>query len=148
MLGESVQVVSGDLIAVAAIVIGFGMTAMMFRTQRELWVKENHPDWPLWLACADYLIIVSVVLAIVTVVLILWAPAVTANRRAAAAAASVAALILQAGYIPAVFAHYRIWFGVNRAGDRQAGEPAERAIVYLTIAFAAVAFLTIFCQQR
>jgi hypothetical protein len=61
------------------------------------------------------------------------------------------AVVLQIGYIPAIMAHYRIFFGKQRRAhhvDRVAGEPAERVFVLLTVAIAVFAFMFIFCQQR
>jgi hypothetical protein len=46
---------TGDLIAASAIVVGFGVTAVMFRLQRELYVLEALKVRVLWLAWAHYL---------------------------------------------------------------------------------------------
>lgn len=132
--------VSGDLIAAAALIVGFAVTVIMFRVQRELWVQENHPDWPNWLAWSDYLILGSVVLAISSLVVILFLPPLTPTRRAIGAASCVSAIILQAGYIPGILAHYRIEIGRHKIGDREKGEPIERAFVYASVALSLIAF--------
>jgi hypothetical protein len=52
----------GDLIAIAAIVIGFVLTVIMFRVQRELYMRDKgEPNWVPW---ADWLIIVSLFLVL------------------------------------------------------------------------------------
>jgi hypothetical protein len=53
---------ASELIAVSAIVVGFGVTAIMFRVQRELYVYEQLKIKTLWLSWADYLILGSVAL--------------------------------------------------------------------------------------
>lgn len=106
-----------DLIAVAAMIVGFGSVVIMFRVQRELWVQHHHPDWPTWTAWADRLIFASVAIAVALVVAPLLAfPLVSRWREALAAASCVSAIILQVGYIPAVLAHYRIGIGATRTG--------------------------------
>jgi hypothetical protein len=104
----------GDLIAVAALIVGFAVTVIMFRVQRELWVQERHPKWPNWLSWSDYLIVTSVIFAIFALIVLLVIPGITQYRRALAAGSCVAAIILQAGYIPGILAHYRIEIGRHR----------------------------------
>lgn len=138
----------GDLIAVAAIIVGFGLTVIMFRVQRELDVQENRPKWPTWLAWSDYLIIVSVALALCFAIIPLLAlPPLTRLTEALASAACVGAVILQAGYIPGILAHYRIEIGSDRKGDRDKGEPAEKWIVRVSFTVAAIGIIFAFCQH-
>src|SRR5689334_14674945 len=104
-----------DFIAVSAIVVGFGVTAIMFRVQRELYVLETLKIEFLWLAWADYLILVSIMLAVLGATLpLLIVPAPSEKLIALAAASCIAALILQAGYVPSILAHYRIELGARR----------------------------------
>ena len=119
-----------DLIAVSAIVVGFSVTAIMFRIQRELYVLEILKLKILWLAWADYLILGSVFLAVfgATVPLLLW-PVASDELLALATASCAAAVVLQAGYIPSILAHYRIELGAQRKGPRARGEPTERYFV-------------------
>lgn len=133
----------GDLIAVAAIIFGFGITVFMFRIQREIWVKDHRPYWPNWLACSDYLILASIGLAFLALTFLIASPGRSARREALASAACVAALVLQLGFIPAILAHYRIEIGAKRGGYRQKGEPAERRIVGASSAIAAIVFTSV-----
>lgn len=137
-----------DLIAAAAVIVGFGVTVFMFRVQRELYVLEVLEEKRLWLAWADYLIIGSVSLAVFGVILPLLAtPAVSANLVAWSASLCVAAVVLQAGYIPSILAHYRIELGARREGPRAKGEPIERRLVIMTAIAALAAFsLTIWLR--
>jgi hypothetical protein len=92
---QSARLLSGDFIAVGAILVGFGLTVIMFRLQRELDVQEQHPQWRTWLAWSDYLILASMLLAVFFVVLpVLAFPAVTRMREALASAACISAIIL------------------------------------------------------
>jgi len=126
-------------LTVASILSGFGISVLMFRIQRELHMRERHPDSPNWLAWADYLVIGSVTLSLLFVVLPLVAfPAPGKNALALAAGSCAAATILLAGYPPAILDHYRIEIGANRKGEGNKGEPIEKALVLLA-AFIAVA---------
>jgi hypothetical protein len=132
---------ASNLIAVSAIVIGFSVTAIMFRVQRELFVFETLKIKLLWLAWADYLILASVALAVLGATIpLLVSPKPSSALIAVAAASCIAALVLQAGYIPAILAHYRIEMGSTREGPRAKGEPAERVFVIGAFAVAAVTF--------
>ena len=46
-----------------ALISGFGVTVFMFRIQRELQVRTQHPYWPNWLAWADYLVLGAILIA-------------------------------------------------------------------------------------
>lgn len=123
---------AGEIIGTAAIIIGFALTVIMFRVQRELHVQENHSDWPNWLAWADYLIVAALLLATAAIVIVLLASSVPGRETAGwPLAMCVAALFLQVGYVPAILAHYRIEIGRNRTGPRHKGEPAERLWVFI-----------------
>ena len=127
--------------AVSAIVVGFGVTAIMFRVQRELFVYEQLKIKTLWLSWADYLILGSVVLAVFgATVPLLVAPGPPQGLLALAASSCVAAVILQAGYVPSILAHYRIELGARREGHRAKGEPVERRFVIGTTLLAAASF--------
>ncbi|HLK09063.1 MAG TPA: hypothetical protein VKV30_14000 [Candidatus Angelobacter sp.] len=129
----------GDLIAVSAIVIGFGVTAIMFRVQREIHMGEEQNEVK-WIAWSDWLIFGSVLLALFLAVI----PLLAFSYRSFAAAACTAAIILQAGYIPAILAHYRIDIGRGRDIKdlpRERGEPAEKWIVCVSGIVALVFFI-------
>jgi hypothetical protein len=68
-----------------------------------------------------------------------------------ASAAGAAAIVLEAGYIPSILAHYRIWFGKDRQKKgvlREPGEPAEMGFIILTSVLAAFTFAFVLCQQH
>jgi uncharacterized RDD family membrane protein YckC len=103
----------------------------------------------LWLPWADWLILIAVLLCVAFVTALL--ARVTPLRIAIASATGAAAIVLEAGYIPSILAHYRTFFGKQRAKDqlpRERGEPAEMAFVILTGVAAVIAFGLVFCQQR
>ncbi len=56
-------------LTVASILTGFSISVFMFRIQRELSVRDRHPEWPNWLAWADYLIMGSITLSVSLVIL-------------------------------------------------------------------------------
>jgi hypothetical protein len=49
---------------VASMLSGFGMSVFMFRIQRELRVRDDHPEWQNWLAWADYLILAAILVSL------------------------------------------------------------------------------------
>lgn len=114
-------VVRDDILAtIGAVIVGFGITAFVFRIQREL--QQDEAGRVSWIPWADRLLIGVVTVAILLVLFPialaggdsrLWA---AGRLPAAACSGSVVAL---AGYIPALLAHYRflprrIWPGLNQ----------------------------------
>lgn len=141
---------SAEIISASAIVAGFGVTSIMFRIQRELYVFEVLKIKTLWLAWADYLVLSSVALAVFggTVPLIA-VPRTPRSVLAVAAASCVAALVLLAGYVPSILAHYRIGLGATREGPRAQGEPVERRFVVGSLICAVASFtVTLLLQLR
>jgi hypothetical protein len=140
-----------DLVAIAAMIFGFGIVVIMFRVQRELWVQEHYPKWETWTSWADWLILASIPLVgCLTIFSLLAFPRMRLGE-ALAAASCGSAVVLQIGYIPAIMAHYRIFFGMQRRKDgipRDRGEPAEKVFVILTVVIAVLAFAFVFYQQR
>ncbi len=122
----------------------------MFRIQRELRVRDQHPEWQNWLAWADYLILAAILLWLLLVVLPLMVMAEPSRLLYSVAAGSCAAAsLLVAAYPLAILDHYRIELGTwrTRQGEspqaRHKGEPIERAIVIVAGVLAAVAFFSI-----
>lgn len=145
-----------DLIVTAAIIIGFGILVIMFRVERETKVQDYldriaqdelrkredrllRPDElsPSRIAFADWLIIVSVVLAVVFVVIPLLGlpPALAPKWIPFAAAADVGAVILQLGFIPAILSHYGISIG-PRTTVEQRLERNPKEVTFVRVFFA------------
>jgi peptidoglycan biosynthesis protein MviN/MurJ (putative lipid II flippase) len=134
-------------LTVASILTGFCISVFMFRIQRELRVRDRHPDWPNWLAWADYLIVATIVLSVVLVILPLVAmPTPSHAIYSVAAGACAAASLLLLAYPFAILDHYRIEIGARRGEEPQArhkGEPIERIIVITAGIVAAMTFAAI-----
>lgn len=137
-------------LTVASILTGFSISVFMFRIQRELGVRDRHPDWPNWLAWADYLIIASITLSVTLVILPLVAVAAPGRVIYSIAAGSCAAAsILLLAYPFAILDHYRIEIGTWRTKrgegphERHKGEPVERIIVVTAGIVAALTFAAI-----
>ena len=137
-------------LTVASILSGFGISVFMFRIQRELRVRDQHPDWPNWLAWADYLVLAAIVLSLTLVVLPLVAipqPGEFVFSIAAGSCAASAVLLL--AYPFAILDHYRIEIGTwrTRQGEkpqeRHKGEPIERIVVVTAGLSALGAFVAI-----
>lgn len=117
-------------LTVASLLAGFGVTVLMFRIQRELYVLEKDPPGPTWLAWADYLVIVAIVQSLLLVVLpLIVSGGKNAHINAVAAGGCASAVALVAAYPVAILDHYRIEWGKEREPTRAKGEPLERIIV-------------------
>jgi uncharacterized membrane protein len=130
----------GTLGTIASVIAGFGTAILVFRLQRELQMQqETEVQWIPW---ADRLLILATLIALLLVLLPLVA---TTNRPGVMAhlpaAGCTAALILVAGYILAILAHYRLFLGAGRRGPRSNPEPAERVIVLAAGLIALLAFV-------
>ena len=137
-------------LTVASILSGFSISVFMFRLQRELGSAKGTPDWPNWLAWADYLVIATVVLSVLFVVVPLVAvsePTEFVFSIAAGTCAATALLLL--AYPFAILDHYGVEIGGwrRKAGDnveiRHKGEPIERIIVVVASLIAVLVFGTI-----
>jgi uncharacterized membrane protein YidH (DUF202 family) len=135
-------------LTVASILSGFGISVFMFRIQRELRVRDEHPDWPNWLAWADYLVIGAIVLSLLLVVMpLVIVPEPREPLLAIAGAACAAASLLLVAYPFAILDHYRIEIGTwrtqhgERPEARHKGEPIERAIVIVAATIAILVFI-------
>jgi steroid 5-alpha reductase family enzyme len=130
----------GTLGTIASIIAGFGGAMLLFRLQRELQMQQE-AEVP-WIPWADRLLIFATLIALLLVLLPLVA---TTNRPSVMAhlpaAGCTAALILMAGYILAILAHYQLFLGAGRRGPRGNPEPAERVVVLATGLVALLAFL-------
>jgi hypothetical protein len=134
-------------LTVASILTGFSISVFMFRIQRELSVRDHHPDWPNWLAWADYLIVATIVVSVLLVILPLVAfPEPGRVMYSIAAGSCAASSLLLLAYPFAILDHYRIEIGVKRGEHPQArhkGEPIERIIVVTAAIVAAATFAAI-----
>lgn len=137
-------------LTVASILTGFCISVFMFRIQRELGVRDRHPDWPNWLAWADYLVMAAMVLSVLLVILPLVAvPAPSHAMCSVAAASCAAASILLLAYPVAILDHYRIEIGTWRTKqgesphERHKGEPLERIVVVTAAIIATITFAAI-----
>jgi peptidoglycan biosynthesis protein MviN/MurJ (putative lipid II flippase) len=137
-------------LTVASILSGFSISVLMFRLQRELGVRERHPDWPNWLAWADYLVLATIVLSVLLVVVPLVAfsePTEFVFSIAAGTCAATSLLLL--AYPFAILDHYGIEIGGWRRKPsdnveiRHKGEPIERIVVILASLIAALVFAAI-----
>jgi hypothetical protein len=122
----------------------------MFRIQRELQVRDKNPEWPNWLAWADYLVIATIVSSLLFVVLPLTAfPQPSEFVFSIAAGTGAATSLLLLAYPFAILDHYRIEIGTwrTRKGERpearHKGEPLEKVIVIVAGLAAVVAFVVV-----
>jgi hypothetical protein len=137
-------------LTVASILSGFCISVFMFRIQRELGVRDRHPEWQNWLAWADYLIIAAFVLSLLLVVIPLVVdPEPSRFVFSIAAASCAAASLLLLAFPFAILDHYRIEIGTWRTArgenpqERHKGEPIERVIVLAAAVIATLVFISV-----
>ncbi len=125
----------------ATIIVGFTANILAFRLAREARIKRK------WVPWADWLLIGGSLVALVFVIL----PTIVSQKINPAGlvprAACAAVLVMLGGYFPAILAHYRLIFGRPPEIPRDAGEPAEKIIVWLTLAVAVCVVLVMICKS-
>ncbi len=139
------------LATIGAVIVGFGIAALVFRVQRE--IQQIDAGKTAWLPWADRLLIGVVTLTLLLVLFPIALGGGTSRLWAAGrlpAAACSGSTIALTGYIPALLAHYRLalypesrrkWilFGSELSEYRHAGEPAERVIVVASVVLGVIA---------
>jgi hypothetical protein len=131
------------LAIVASIIAGFGGLMLSFRIQRELQMHEELEAR--WIPWADRLLIAATLVALLLVLLPLLACSNRPGRLAELpAAACAAAVVMFAGYILSILAHYRIILRFGRSGPRRNPEPAEKWLVLLAAALAVLLLAAVF----
>jgi hypothetical protein len=132
---------------VASIVVGFGAVVLMFRIQRELYVREILKSNVNWIARADWLVIIAMFLAgLLGLALPLSGFALTGLWQRLPLGACLSAIILLLGYVFAVLAHYRLLGNGQKKPKggtepaRKNPEPPEGAIFWVTLVIAALTF--------
>ena len=126
---------SGSLTNVASVIGAFGAAMLFFRIQRELQMRKAGER--VWFPLADWLIFAATLVSLLLVIL----PLVTTDPKSPTylklpAAACGAAAVLVAGYLFAILAHYRIFFGQSRTGPRNWAEPWEVLFSFVAVAAA------------
>ena len=125
---------TAPLLAVASIVGGFGINVLMFRIRRELHMRKQEERT--WIPWADQLVIAAVSLSLITVLLLLAAPALSFIPSWIAPTLLAAAVALLLGFPPAILAHYRLLAFQKHAERRDNPEPSEKLCVVVTVLFA------------
>jgi hypothetical protein len=136
---------AANLLTVASVTAGFGIAALVFRIQRELQMAACNETT--WVPKADWLLITATLLALLAVILpILMAGQMNSSVVALASIPAVFSVVLLAGYMFAILAHYRLIFGGCRSGPRENPEPAEKKIIVVTITVGTIVALLKFMQ--
>ncbi|WNM56539.1 hypothetical protein [Candidatus Nitrospira allomarina] len=136
---------SGTLANFASVKGAFGAVMLYFRIQRKLHMKQQGER--VWIPLADWLIILATLVSLLLVMVPLVTLDLTSpNYLRLPMAACGAAAILVSGYVFAILAHYRIFFGSSCAGARSLAEPLE--IMSSSIAVFAALGLFLFVLGR
>ena len=136
---------SGTLANFASVIGAFGAAMLYFRIQRELHMKQQGER--VWIPLADWLnILARLVSLLLVIVPLVTLDSASPNYLRLPMAACGAAAILVSGYVFAILAHYRIFFGSSRAGPRSLAEPLE--IMFSAVAFFAALGLSLFILGR
>jgi hypothetical protein len=137
---------ASTLATIASVISGFGVAMLFFRIQRELSMHEQlEVNWIPW---ADRLLIGATLISLFLVVVPLVALRATSLFKGRLpSAACAAASIMVGGYVLAILAHYRLFLGRHRRGPRSNPEPAEAAVVCVTLAVALFFFVAILLEH-
>jgi len=135
-----------SLITAASIMAGFGSIFFAFRLERELHIADENRKKPIkereitWIAFADWMLILAIIVSLVAVVVPLVSPGkLTDASLDRARAACAAAAVMIAGYIPSILAHYNFirWLDKSRTNPT----PLEGLCVFLTLLAALLVYL-------
>jgi len=129
----------------ASIIAGFASAVLVFRLQREIQMRDRGEIT--WIARADWLLIVSALASLLLVILPFSLPLLP-SRSALPLAQSALSLsvVFLSGYLFAILAHYRLILRGSRRGPRENPEPAERAIVWITVSIGLIVFvISMYC---
>jgi len=138
-----------DLVIVASIVAVFGAATLPARLQREIHMAgRGEPTWIPW---AEGLVLAATLLSLLLVIApILFLGPDNRTVLRVGRAATLLSVILLAGYVPSILAHYRLICGRARSGSRENPEPAECLFVCATVgigsALAIASFVGCFAQ--
>jgi hypothetical protein len=129
----------GILGTVSSITVGFGITVLFFRIDRELRMAERRER--IWIPWADWLLLAATLGSLIAVLLplVLFPDSEVLGLRVPAAGCA-AALVCLTGYVIGALAHYRLILASGRHGPRSNPEPAERVVVIATVGAALLAF--------
>lgn len=130
---------NSTLTQTASIIAAFGAAGVIFRIQRERAMAELGE--PQWIARADWLLVLATMLCLLLVVVpLMLFPQTTASTIVLARGVCAASAILVSGWVLAILAHYRLILRGSRSGPRDNPEPDERALFYVSILLAILAF--------
>lgn len=121
---------TGVLVGVAVMIVTLGFSVLIYRIQRELKMHERGEI--VWIATADWLMVVATAVSILFVLLPVSIGDVSAQGRLPTSAAAFG-LTLTLGFVPAILAHYRLILGGSRQGPRTNPEPGEALVVAATL---------------
>lgn len=103
-----------------------------------------HEREVIWIPWADRLVVAATMAALTLNVFPSISGFVSEGMATALGmAAGSSAVVLLAGYVLAILAHYRLIFTGNRTGYRENPEPAERWITWVTSLTAVVIFVAV-----
>lgn len=123
---------SSDLITIASIVAAFGVAMLFFRIRREL--EMGSAGERVWIPWADWLIVIATLCSLLLVLLpMLIFGYNNIFVKAVSTSGCAGCVVLIAGYVLAILAHYRLIFGRARIGPRDNPEPTERVLFFLSI---------------
>lgn len=127
---------SSTLATVASIIAAFSVAMLSFRVERELRMRQAAELN--WIPCADWLLLLALLCALLLVILpLVAAPPSSWVHRYLPGPSCAAAVVLLAAYPFAILAHYQFIFAFGRKLPRSNPEPSEAVIVVLALLLAA-----------
>jgi hypothetical protein len=132
---------AGMLTTVASIISALGGAMLVFRIQREI---EMHKAGEItWIPKCDLLLIAATEISLLLVLLPSLVISHSSRWMVLPAAACASTVILMAGYVPGILAHYRLILSGGRSGPRTNPEPSEFWIMLFTGISAVLAAVSI-----
>jgi hypothetical protein len=125
------QADTGALTTIASVLAVFGAGMLFFRVQRE--ALSLPAEQRVRLVPSDWLLIATTMTSLLFVLL----PIAAGSKSHLPAAVTAWSAILIAGYVPSIFARYRVFLGRTAKGPRSNPEALEMMFTLITVVIAA-----------
>ena len=133
----------GEIWTAAGVLIGFEFAVLSFRLNRELQVRAA--GGPVWLPPADYLSLLSMLVAFIGVFV---APILGIGTLESVRLSFGLAIVLMAGWPLAIAGHYGLFFRAEQKAEREVWFPRQERLAFAVVVVALILYLVVAIASR